>query len=720
MGRALLALAFSFLLLFSLATAALPAPTVRSTNYPDSSKWYTPALSIELVWDVVEEATSYYYIMDKNPSTAPEIGMENVQSTTAKTVKFKKTDGAWYFHVRAAKGVNLGETAHFKVQLDGTNPDWPSGAPLKAIPTKEGGVKLSWDTATDDLAGIDYYVLYRGAKFDFTIRDLGVRRYSPIAGTGYTDTNNMEQGVTFFYLVAAIDKAGNQSRLSNKASALTFAFCDINVSMNMSLSSDKNKLLVSVTADGNLYSSTLTLTMPDGAKTDFFTNTTFLAYNDEVDLAGKPQGVVKLDLSARERLGDDCSDSKEFTYDVTAPSVEIVAPKLNETVSEEVKVKATAVDNGDYKSGISSVTFFVKTEQWQSMGEMQPDSNGLYSIDWNTFNLDNGRYQLKVIAKDAVGNTVEQSSGAIVLNTKYQQGDANAAIAAAIESRKTAMQFVDSLKKQNVVSGMLDELIAAADGNLSKAKEAYAAGGNKYADAKDFAETAKGTFGSLESLLALVKSDAGSFVYNKEQVAILLNAAPLDKALINDAKQLIEAASPQRKLELVKVVESGRTYFRANIVITFSFSPDFLAQHDFNSLTIMEVVPKEFAANASDIYSAFEFTVLQADPILQFKVGKETITAGKLTYGLKRELSEADANALVSGNVVNKYVAPPILLSGEASLAQGGFSIPFLQVPFELILGIVIAVVVIIAVAVAVLVLKKKKTQKKPDLSVFE
>jgi len=716
-------LAFACFALFLLlpSALALSAPDVSSSNYPDSSKWYMPTEAIRFSWEEVENANTYYYFMDKVPDTEPSPDNDNAESTTGTSAEYKKgTDGEWYFHVRAAKGVNLGPTSHFKVLLDGTRPEIRT---LSATSLEDGTIKIFWDEATDASSGIAYYRLHRDRFFDFDFLT-APKRYAPLVGTSHVDTNDMGQNLTFFYLMAAVDNAGNQSRISNRATATTMAFCDINVSLGIRLSDDQQKLLISVNADSNLFESTLSLLLPDGKRHTFFGNTVFDSFSEEFDLNSVDEGNIKLDLTARERLGDDCSQTKGFIYDVTLPSVEILLPSLNETISEIFTVKADAVDNGSFKSGIESVEFLVNAEGWESVGKMTSDGNNIYSLDWNTFNYNNGRYQLKAVVEDKAGNKAEDTSGAVVLNTLYQKGDAEAAIASAEEAKKEASDYISRLKTSNVISSSLNELFDAADSNLLKALEFFEQGGNQYTNSKNFADKAVAGFSSLVGSIGIKIHKTANYIYNQEQAHILLRASSLDPAKMQEAIDMIDIASPQRQLSVIKVSDNNFERFRVNIIVSFSFTPEYIEDNNLVSLRIIEFVPKEFAETASELFHKYKYSVLQEDPILEFELVAWQVAGGKIAYGLDRDFTEEEAMAFVDNQIVNKYVVPPVLL--RDSPAVGGFALPalslgFPELPVELLLGAGLVIVVVLAAAVAFVVLKKRKKQpKKADLSIFE
>ncbi len=724
MGRKFAALLCVSLLILSTNVLSLDAPVVSSPSHPDPDSWYKGNVMMD--WNAVDDATGYYFVKGQNPDTEPSLE-DDFTDLLSKRFAFGR-DGTYYFHVRAVNGTTLGPVSHYKLQVDITRPSWDEREILKATANSEGNIDLSWIEPTDNTSGVDHYRIHRSRFFDFTFRE-ATKRYAPIYGTSYTDTNNMEENSTFFYLLVAIDKAGNQSSMSNRASATTSVFCNLSISLGAELSEDEQKLLVSITSDGNVFGATLTATLPDGTEHEFFAGkSNFSDYSGELDLTTVNEGVIKLDLDARERLGDDCSQDIEFIYDVTDPTGEIISPELNETISEEVTAEVKAFDNGGYKSGISSVEFFVRTDDWESLGEMSAGEGNVYSIDWNTFNYSNGRHQLKVVVKDLAGNTVEASGGAILLNTLYQEGDANSAISQAAEAGEAAIDFINSLKKRNILSDSLSARLTEADSNLSRAEELYDEGGNAYTDSRQFAFKAKDLFESIEDILVIEDYGSSEFVYNAEQVSILLNASSLDHALVQNAITTIKAASPLRSLELVKVSDENTITFRASIVVRFTFPLQFLLDNNVESAKLIEFVPKEFASDASDLFSFYEFEVTQADPIIEFSLDRNGISSGEVSYGLNRDLTQEEADALTANNVVNKYPVPPVFLSGTSATPPSGFDIlgldlaglGSLQDIAVIAVGIIVVLVIIVLAVFVFIQYRKKKPSQTRDLSVFK
>jgi uncharacterized delta-60 repeat protein len=85
----------------------------------------------------------------------------------------------------------------------------PPSAPASLTATANlatGTITLSWTASTDDVGVVGYRVF----------RDNGSTPISTVSGTTFNDTNQLG---THVYAVAAIDAAGNQSALSNSATA---------------------------------------------------------------------------------------------------------------------------------------------------------------------------------------------------------------------------------------------------------------------------------------------------------------------------------------------------------------------------------------------------------------------------------------------------------------------------------------------------------------------
>ena len=89
-----------------------------------------------------------------------------------------------------------------------------------------------------------------------------------------------------------------------------------------------------------------------------------------------------------------------------APTVAIVSPAANATISGTVTVQVSASSS----LGIASVTLNAGNTT------IGTDSKSPYTFSWNTASLPNGTYTLTAIAKDKAGNTASVSVNALINN----------------------------------------------------------------------------------------------------------------------------------------------------------------------------------------------------------------------------------------------------------------------------------------------------------------
>ena len=98
------------------------APTITSSSHPTETDWYsnnTPNFSMSAD-GTGSGIQGYSYEMDQSISTIPD---ENRDTTGSSYGSPTRSDGIWYFHVRAEDNAgNWGLTSHYRVYIDVTSP----------------------------------------------------------------------------------------------------------------------------------------------------------------------------------------------------------------------------------------------------------------------------------------------------------------------------------------------------------------------------------------------------------------------------------------------------------------------------------------------------------------------------------------------------------------------------------------------------------------------
>lgn len=93
--------------------------------------------------------------------------------------------------------------------------------------------------------------------------------------------------------------------------------------------------------------------------------------------------------------------------DTIAPTVTLIAPIENASVSGTASVSATANDD----IGVAGVKFYADGVQIGSEDTTQP-----YNVSWNTTSVPNGSVNLTAVARDAAGNTTTSTVVAVTVN----------------------------------------------------------------------------------------------------------------------------------------------------------------------------------------------------------------------------------------------------------------------------------------------------------------
>ncbi|MFH1225093.1 MAG: Ig-like domain-containing protein [Candidatus Diapherotrites archaeon] len=720
-----LALAFAFLLPFCLALAT---PAITSSTHPDQDAWYFHG-DIALNWAPVTDnnAAQYYYIIDPNPETIPD---DSAQYTTA--TKFEtpdKMDGTWYFHLRAKYANEWSGTAHYRAQIDKTKPGSVPGITLEA--TGKDELTLSWLPATDDRSGVGGYIIFKSRLQIKDVRDPSVTiAEENFQGTAFKDTG-LDKGTTYHYVIAANDKAGNRGSLSREYFLESMRYCSAEATLSHSWDRASNTLSISVSSADDLYYASLRLTLPDGNETVLESKNIVTSLGATYDLGLSKKGAIKITLAAKDEAFDLCDKTEIFYYDTDAPQVSLLSPAGTAELSDVVRLEASASDGGEFSSGIESVVFYYGNSkgEWEEIANLPASDSGIYGYDWNTATATNGRFSLKAEVSDKAGNTAETAPLAITLNNIYlSRTEASAAIASATGGKAASEQSASALKGEMVESARLGELVLQADGNLALANELFAKG-RDYLGAKAHAEAASALYSRAATLITVVPYRSKTYVFTIGSLPNLLRDSGLRPDLAAEAEPLIKKYSVSRKLEIVEVKDAedrNSSYYLARVRIA-------IVNSDRNTLKLQvaEFVPKEFAQNTSELASSPAFEEIRADPIINFTGLSipfgETLT---LIYSLKSRLSRAEADSLITKDVISKFPAPPVVLGSAATVDNTSFIMRFnLPLPdlsaflpaasadqqaivFVLVVAVVLILLLIAAVLAAVIIfflLKRRK-----------
>lgn len=669
-GRGKMKRLLIFLLCFAFAAlaCALETPVISSASHPDQERWYS-GTKIEFEWSGIQDA-SYYYALNREESAVPEEGASPTTAESEVSFEEGKLDGVWYFHLRARKGSEWSETAHYKINIDRTKPG--GVAKLRVEPAGKGELKLTWEETTDTYSGVAGYRIYRSPLNNFDVRDPSVTIASESAMPPYTDSG-LGEGTTSHYKVQAVDKAGNRGATSFEICARTVTYCALNITIGAERDALTNQLLISVGSDAPMYYASLSALLPDQSVLELSgSQSNITSISRTYDLNQTPNGNIQILLAAKDSGGDVCDQNSTFAYDTVAPEGSWVAPEENAVIADAARLEVMASDPGEFRAGIASVGLsYEDSGGWALIGGAQEADGGVFAYDWNASALPNGRYTLRALITDNAGNTYETKRKFTIENVLFAISAAEDAINGAEADKNAALEFKIKLDTQDIASQQAEDLLAWADDNLSKAVSLYGRG-YYYERAKEHAELASSLYKEALSSIEIAPYKSSNYFFTLGQITPLFEAAGLKKELADGVKDFIVRYKAGRSLEVSKVTDGNSTYYKVGILLHF-------ANTDKNALDVqvIECVPKEFAQKSDLIFSATDFAVLREDPIINFRPA--TVLFGdrlELRYSIKGRLSKEDAERFIDGDVINKFAVPPIFIDAGAQITADSFAQP--------------------------------------------
>ncbi|PKM99203.1 MAG: hypothetical protein CVU78_07530, partial [Elusimicrobia bacterium HGW-Elusimicrobia-2] len=193
-----------------------PAPSPDDGIVASGSNW-TQVNNPEMSWAAATDpgsglhATEPYLVRYDTGTAAAQSGL-----TYTKTL----SDGSHIFYAAAKDAVgNISAYGNHSVNVDNTPP--PATTVTDPPVVEFDRITIEWDSVTDATSGVLHYNVYRDVADIVSVAAL-----TPIAyptTTTYTDDSGLAEGVEYFYVVCAFDKAGNEAGISNCVSGTAAA-----------------------------------------------------------------------------------------------------------------------------------------------------------------------------------------------------------------------------------------------------------------------------------------------------------------------------------------------------------------------------------------------------------------------------------------------------------------------------------------------------------------
>ncbi|HIH17126.1 MAG TPA: hypothetical protein HA252_07010 [Candidatus Diapherotrites archaeon] len=672
------------------ATTASNAPTNPRISVPPFTRTVKPKLQLKAdgspakmrfscsqtgPWDANHSyATSYsdFNILDQNVGCSASEGLHAI----------------WVQYAFAASNWSDANTA--STFYDVSKPSKPGNLSV-AIRDTDNAVNVKWDESSDSSGSKPRYNVYRSMDLNFVGKELVS---TGLAANQFFDKKGLKDGTTYYYRATAVDSAGNESEPSDAKQIVAKVIItgdtekpgdggkaisegDLKIVLvradgKETLSVRKEKVTLKGSFGKKLINVNLLFKLPGGKTLELIDaskpaeSDNLDGFSKEVDASEAKSGKGQILFKAKDPDTDKLlSRAIEFDVDTDEPVADWINPeKEKASFAGKVLLKVKANDKG---SGLEKAVFSYKEARTGKAGELGTvtrDDNGFYSQEWKFDGYYNGAYSVSVTVYDKAGNSVTESLKEVNLSgAKNPDKEVTEAKVVEAEARQADIdKFADRLKQKNVVSSKLTNARDSFTAKIAEAKSLQAA--KNYAEAQKRVAEALAIVTGLPNLIEVREARKVDYVLDANALEKGVKEAGLDEKLVPKAVDLIKKSKAHRSLEVLEIKEGSDSTFQVNVVVSVS-NPGTEAV----SLKVIEVIPKEFAAKASDLRSQADFKVLNADPSIEFRAELGKGASQEFVYSLSKALSKEEARVFLDAEPLKAFPAPPLVL--EASQAVG-------------------------------------------------
>ncbi len=376
--------------------------TVESATHPNTESWYnntSPSFSWNLPYDITGVA-GYSYILDGNPVSAPDKTVD----TTLRTISFTdKTDGTWYFHLRAVDGFGQwSDPVHFMINIDTIAPTILDESDVSATTGDDFTFSFNISDERSGIAAVTLYWKYddeanfneetlAGARGIFsatvTVRGskLGLLQYYVNVSDNATPPNHQKLPLKGQVNISIMDNdAPDAGEITGDADATT-----------------GETITISVEAMDNIGVDCVTIWVDSGSYEMSLAGGTY-AYDIETPVDSLDE--ITYHVVIEDAAGNSLRVPASGTYTVSvrdndAPQILDVTGDVLDNTREEFTVNVEAVDN----IGIAEAWFYIKDETEPI--EMSLSRGEVYTVSYSFPDdiLDDLQYY--IIVEDTSGNS---------------------------------------------------------------------------------------------------------------------------------------------------------------------------------------------------------------------------------------------------------------------------------------------------------------------------
>ena len=133
-------------------------------------------------------------------------------------------------------------------------------------------------------------------------------------------------------------------------------------------------------------------------------------------------GIYSLRLKVEDKVGQISTARRTITIDNTPPQVTLQSPTQNQVISQTVKIMGLVSD-----ANLEQVqVFFRRAGIWRPLATVRSSTVSNRLAEWDTAPLEDGEYQLKLVATDRSGQPPTELTRIVIVDNTPPQAEITA------------------------------------------------------------------------------------------------------------------------------------------------------------------------------------------------------------------------------------------------------------------------------------------------------
>lgn len=601
-------------------------------------------------------------------------GCNNKQEEKTIYLKVKSEDDPYYTTICSDE-----------IIYDATAPTIPSN--FTATAQTNGSIKLAWSSSDDNLSDdINYRIYYS--------KQTAVTKNDPYLETDNLQTifNPNEQAI-FYFKISAIDDAGNESNLSEEKSAQARRYGPT-FTLSIVPSNDINGVLyvgkglknITFLSDQDLGAEPIVTLKIGNTSRILSTVRAGKTISTTFDFTNSAESQLK--ISGKNTQNESAENIFNFIVDSNLPLFDI------NLVREDTKIN---LDANNFSEDLFRVQYILNDNEEICIVEKNQSEN--FSCEFDTLSYSDGDYVLFVYGYDRALNVTKKEIPFVINNVDEEKESAT------FLKEKLTNDIIAFEERILILDDLLIELPKDIDSQLQNLKEQKEVADllfdqNKFVEADGKYNEILDQYTTLINKLpeeTQLKNTPISINYDLNKFN-LVSKYVTDFNILEDTNKLYESGAISIDRNFIVQQIGLNKYFA--VILSIENNSD-----SAKTITIIEEIPKSFAADASNLIFSKPVTILLRDPIISYSY---TIPAkSNLTLSYKNKNVITDVDVATKYNTI--FFTDPVILSGEVIAENIKITKPLNT---KMIIYLVIAMFVLLVLLIIVGIAFKSKREK--------